>query len=88
MRRLIIVLLVPAAFIRGRHVFEGGVYSSNYGRLSNLGWIRLKGYVQDCRCIRTNTTPLKEILATITLQGIVGLDSIFIYIQAEMSNIY
>ena len=30
-RRLIILLLVPAAFIPGRRLFEGGVYSSNYG---------------------------------------------------------
>ena len=27
-----IFLLVPAAFIRGRRLFEGGVYSNNYGR--------------------------------------------------------
>ena len=26
-----IFLLVPAAFIRGRRLFEGGVYSNNYG---------------------------------------------------------
>ena len=26
-----IVLLLPAAFIRGRRLFEGGVYSNNYG---------------------------------------------------------
>ena len=26
-----IVLLVPASFIRGRRSFEGGVYSNNYG---------------------------------------------------------
>ena len=25
-----IFLLVPAAFIRGRRLFEGGVYSNNY----------------------------------------------------------
>ncbi len=31
MRRLIKFLLVPAAFIRGRCLFEGVVYSSNYG---------------------------------------------------------
>ncbi len=30
-RRLIIFLVVPAAFIIGRRLFEGGVYSSNYG---------------------------------------------------------
>ena len=29
--RLILFLLVPAAFIRGRRLFEGGVYSNNYG---------------------------------------------------------
>ncbi len=26
---------VPAAFIRGRRLFEGGVYSSNYGTYTN-----------------------------------------------------
>ena len=30
-RRLMIILLVPAAFNRGRRSFEGGVYSNNYG---------------------------------------------------------
>ena len=29
--RLILYLLVPAAFIRRRRLFEGGVYSKNYG---------------------------------------------------------
>ena len=29
-------LLVPAAFIRGRRLFKGGVYSRNYGMSSQL----------------------------------------------------
>ena len=33
--RLILFLLVPAAFIRGRRLFEGGVYSNYYG-ISNF----------------------------------------------------
>ncbi len=28
------------------------VYSVNVHQLSNLGWIGLKGYVQDCRSVR------------------------------------
>ena len=32
---LMIFLLVPGTFIRGRHSFEGGVYSNNYGMYKN-----------------------------------------------------
>ena len=42
-RRLIIFLLVPAAFIRGQRLFEGGVYSSNYGILSLHVPLELRG---------------------------------------------
>ena len=34
-RRLMVFLLVYAAFIRVQRFFEGGVYSSNYGMLIN-----------------------------------------------------
>ena len=35
-RRLIIFLLVSAAFVRGRRLLEGGVYASDYGIRTNL----------------------------------------------------
>ena len=52
-RRLIIFLLAPAAFIRGRRLFEGGVYSSNYG-IYNMQELRMPD-VYDVRQLSEQT---------------------------------